>query len=194
MLSLTEGWTTVPHSRWRRSRWRIRSRNRSGRNGPSAHTRRRSEQDEADARNLSKFFFDTPRDPRTGTPAKIGWTTKVDACLKELTDGQARIERAVLNVIGKMFRTVMAGSNFRGAVDRRSTSRHGRGDPRSPQRGRVRWLSHSARIGQGPASPMVRRHRSNHRTAQPAGEPRTRHRHRQGARRTLRHTHQRPDS
>ncbi len=75
-------------------------------------------QEEADQRILTEFFFDTPRDPRTGTPAKIGWTTKVDACLKELTDGQARIERAVHQTLSEVVPDANGGHNLRGAVDR----------------------------------------------------------------------------
>ena len=75
-------------------------------------------QEEADQRILTEFFFDTPRDPRTGTPAKIGWTTKVDACLKELTDGQARIERAVHQTLSEVVPDGNGGHNLRGGIDR----------------------------------------------------------------------------
>lgn len=43
--------------------------------------------DEEAERNLTSFFFDQPRDPRTGTPATTGWTTKVDRALSDLAKG-----------------------------------------------------------------------------------------------------------
>ena len=75
-------------------------------------------QDEADQRILTEFFFDTPRDPRTGTPAKEGWTTKVDRSLKQLADSQARIERAVHLTLSEVVPDSNGGHNLRGAVDR----------------------------------------------------------------------------
>lgn len=75
-------------------------------------------QDEWDQRTLSEFFFDKERDPRTGTPAKEGWTTLVNRTLKELVDGQARIERAVHLTLNEVVPDGNGGHNLRGAVDR----------------------------------------------------------------------------
>lgn len=61
-----------------------------------------------DNRTVSEFLFDTPADPRTHTPAREGWTTKVDrvleGILKELLpDGngghnlRGQVTRAELN-------------------------------------------------------------------------------------------------
>lgn len=71
-----------------------------------------------DQRTLAEFFFDTPRDPRTGTPGKQGWTTTVDNTLKVLADGQARTERAVNKILGEVQQDGNGGHNLRGVVER----------------------------------------------------------------------------
>ena len=50
--------------------------------------------DERAEHTLSQFFFDQERDPRTGTPATVGWTSRVDQTLGILTAGQSRTEAA----------------------------------------------------------------------------------------------------
>ena len=74
--------------------------------------------DEKDQDKLSTFFFDQPRDPRTGTPGTEGWTTKVDRTLKELKDSQLRIEKAVHLTLNEVVQDGNGGHNLRGAVDR----------------------------------------------------------------------------
>lgn len=71
-----------------------------------------------DQRTLAEFFFDTDRDPRTGAPAKEGWTTKVDRTLRELTASQLRIEKAVHLTLGEVVKDGNGGHNLRGGVDR----------------------------------------------------------------------------
>lgn len=75
-------------------------------------------QDEYDQRTITEFFFDTPSDARTKTPAKEGWTTKVDNTLSELKEGQARIESAVHQTLSEVIPDGNGGHNLRGAVDR----------------------------------------------------------------------------
>ena len=71
--------------------------------------------DESDARNLSTFFFDQPRDSRTGTPATVGWTTKVDATLDQLTKSQAHTTKILNEILYEV--KPNGGGNLRGAVD-----------------------------------------------------------------------------
>lgn len=71
--------------------------------------------DESDARNLSVFFFDQPRDERTGTPATIGWTTKVDASLDQLTKSQAHTTKVLNEILYEV--KPNGGGNLRGGID-----------------------------------------------------------------------------
>ncbi len=71
--------------------------------------------DESDARNLSVFFFDQPRDERTGTPATIGWTTKIDAALDRLTRSQEHTTQVVNKILYQVEKN--GGGNMRGAID-----------------------------------------------------------------------------
>ena len=79
-------------------------------------TKRR--QEEQDQQTLSEFFFDTPRNQRTGTPAKQGWTTKVDATLETLTKGQAHTTKLVHEVLQELKPDGNGGHNFRGLIER----------------------------------------------------------------------------
>ncbi len=73
-------------------------------------------QDEFDQRTLTEFFFDTPRDSRTGAPAKIGWTTKVDGQLDRLSKSQTETQRVLNEILYEV--KPNGGGNLRGAVDR----------------------------------------------------------------------------
>ncbi len=42
---------------------------------------------ETDQATMSEFLFGTPRDPRTGMPAREGWTRRVDKALETLASG-----------------------------------------------------------------------------------------------------------
>jgi hypothetical protein len=81
--------------------------------------------DERAERTLSAFLFDQERDPRTGTPATTGWTTRVDQTLSVLTSGQARTEaaqvrteRAVHQILEELRPDGNGGHNLRGLVER----------------------------------------------------------------------------
>jgi hypothetical protein len=78
----------------------------------------KAREDEFDQRTLSEFFFDTERDPRTGTPAKEGWTTKVDRALTDLAAGQRRIEQAVHLTLSEVQPDGNGGHNFRGVAEK----------------------------------------------------------------------------
>lgn len=75
-------------------------------------------EEENDQRVLSEFLFGSERDPRTGTPAKEGWTDKVDRSLAELTASQSRIEKAVHLTLSEVVQDGNGGHNMRGAIDR----------------------------------------------------------------------------
>ena len=79
---------------------------------------KKQHQQDYDQRTLSEFFFDTPRDPNTGTPAKQGWTTKVDATLETLTRGQAHTTKLIHEVLGELKPDNNGGHNFRGLMER----------------------------------------------------------------------------
>ena len=83
----------------------------------------KAREDEFDQRTLSEFFFDTDRDPRTGTPAKEGWTTKVDRTLQQLAAGQATLAAAQAETAKAVHEILYevkpnGGGNLRGGVDR----------------------------------------------------------------------------
>lgn len=71
-----------------------------------------------DQRTLSEYFFDTPRDTRTGAPAKDGWTTVVNRTLKQLVDGQAQTTRMINEILREIKPDGNGGHNFRGVVER----------------------------------------------------------------------------
>ena len=48
-----------------------------------------------DNASLTDFFFDSPPNPRTRTPARKGWTSKVDETLELLVTGQATLTTEV---------------------------------------------------------------------------------------------------
>ena len=73
-------------------------------------------EDEAAEQNLSQYFFDQPRNERTGTPATIGWTTTVDLTLKELRLAQEHTNKVVNQILYEI--TPNGGKNFRGLVER----------------------------------------------------------------------------
>lgn len=79
--------------------------------------------DEQDQRTLKEFFFGAEKDPRIGTPAKEGWTTKVDRQLagqtrqlEQLRVTQHQTSNAVQQILYEL--TPNGGSNFRGKVER----------------------------------------------------------------------------
>lgn len=80
----------------------------------SRQARKRSE--ETDNKTLTDFFFGTERDPRTRTPAREGWTTKVDRQLEQLRKTQHQTSNAVQQILYEL--QPNGGSNFRGAVER----------------------------------------------------------------------------
>jgi hypothetical protein len=82
----------------------------------SSQTKRRD--DVSDQRENREFFFDTPANPRTGTPAKQGWTTKVDLTLQELQQGQIRTTSLVNEVLRELKPDGNGGHNLRGLVER----------------------------------------------------------------------------
>ena len=73
-------------------------------------------EDEVAERDLSKFFFDQPRNERTGTPATTGWTTTVNLTLAELKVSQTKMEKTVNQILYEL--TPNGGHNFRGVVER----------------------------------------------------------------------------
>lgn len=73
-------------------------------------------QGEWDQRTLSEFFFDRDRDPRTGTPAKEGWTTTVNKALAQLAASQERTNAMVNKILYEI--TPNGGHNLRGGIDR----------------------------------------------------------------------------
>lgn len=73
-------------------------------------------EDTQDLKSVTTFFFGEDANPRTGTPAKTGWTTKVDNTLQTLSDGQLRTEHAVKKILGEVVPN--GGHNLRGAVER----------------------------------------------------------------------------
>lgn len=82
----------------------------------SSQTKKRNE--ESDQRILTEFFFDTPADPRTRTPGKEGWTTKVDATLVSLKAGQQQTQNLLNEVLGELRPDGNGGHNLRGVVER----------------------------------------------------------------------------
>lgn len=79
--------------------------------------------DESDQLNLGRFFFDQPRDTRTGTPPTVGWTTRVDAALESLARSQESLTRAqdrTAKTVNEILYEVKqnGGGNLRGAIDR----------------------------------------------------------------------------
>lgn len=75
-------------------------------------------QDDADQQTLISFLFDTPSDPRTRTPLRKGWTTKVDETLLRLTQAQEQTTRLVREVLAELKPDGNGGHNFRGKVDK----------------------------------------------------------------------------
>lgn len=78
-----------------------------------------------DDASLREYFFDTEANPRTGVPAKEGWTSKVDKTLAFLAAGQARTEagqlrteRVVKEVLAELQHDGNGQDNFRGMVER----------------------------------------------------------------------------
>lgn len=75
---------------------------------------------EFDQRTLTEFFFDIDRDPRTGTPARQGWTTKVDKTLDILTKGQNQTTRMLNEVLREIKPDGNGGHNLRGIMERQA--------------------------------------------------------------------------
>lgn len=75
-------------------------------------------QEEYDQRTLSEFFFDRERDPKTGVPAKEGWTTAVNKALDTLTRGQAQTTRMINEILREIKPDGNGGHNLRGLVER----------------------------------------------------------------------------
>lgn len=69
-------------------------------------------------RLLTEYLFDTPSDPIARTPARIGWTSKVDLALENLQRGQDRIEKAVHLTLSEVVPDGNGGHNMRGGIDR----------------------------------------------------------------------------
>jgi len=80
-------------------------------------TKRRKDVDEAQAAitHFGQFFFDQPRDERTGTPATIGWTTTVDRRLKEMKASQDAIKHSVNQILYEI--KPNGGKNLRGLIE-----------------------------------------------------------------------------
>ena len=78
-----------------------------------------------DLKTFSSFLFGEDKNPRTGTPAKEGWTSKVDMSLQILTAGQSRtdaaqvrIEHAINQVKTEVVDDNNGDHNLRGIVKR----------------------------------------------------------------------------
>ena len=75
----------------------------------------KAREDDVAEQKLSSFLFDQPRDPRTGAPATIGWTTSVDKALADLAAGQTRTTSIVNEILYEL--KPNGGGNFRGIVE-----------------------------------------------------------------------------
>ena len=54
-----------------------------------------------DQQNLAEFLFGIPHDARTGTPAREGWTSRVDRILGQLSTGQAQTMQLLREVVDR---------------------------------------------------------------------------------------------
>lgn len=110
-----------------------------GRSGMNLMRKRQTDQRQEayDQRTLSEFFFDTPRDSRTGTPGKEGWTTKVDRTLGQLGKGQERTAGLLNEVLREIKPDGNGGNNFRGIVERAAEAASTEVDRQVTERGRV---------------------------------------------------------
>ncbi len=75
----------------------------------------RAKAEESGLSNFGKYFFDQPRDEQTGTPATVGWTTKVDATLEQLTKSQAHTTKILNEILYEV--KPNGGGNLRAAID-----------------------------------------------------------------------------
>ena len=104
----------------------------------------RSRNDDFDQRTLSEFFFDTPRDQRTGAPAKEGWTTKVDRTLEQLAQGQTRQAGLLNEVLREIKPDGNGGHNFRGVVERAAAAADVETEKQTTERDRVQLRDNNA--------------------------------------------------
>ena len=97
-------------------------------------TKQRMEND--DERTRQRFFFDQPADPRTGTPATTGWTTTVNATLRELAAGQTDTAKKVDQILYELMPN--GGGNFRGMVEKNAAAAQKEVGEQVAERGRVK--------------------------------------------------------
>jgi hypothetical protein len=85
--------------------------------------------DAADMSRIARFFFDTPKDPRTNAPFQEGWTTKIDRAQKQQGEKLAVVEIKVNGVDSKLDRVLAeitsdnnGGHNLEGKITRAVTA------------------------------------------------------------------------
>jgi hypothetical protein len=79
---------------------------------------KKNRDDEADQRTLSEFLFGTERDPRTGTPGKVGWTVTVDESLASLRQGQVHTIRLLNDALAELLPDNNGRHNLRGTLEK----------------------------------------------------------------------------